>query len=107
MMRRRLIRIGFLFGTACLLGLVILGYLGAGRLLSPDRRVLQDYHRSILGNPERYGLVITAYEGPHATPCLMVEPSATPGEAKKGRLARELLSQKGAQPAPWGKSAEP
>lgn len=63
---------------------------------------MQDYHRKILDDPQQFGISVREYEGPQKTPCLMVEPSAEPGEAKKGSMARELLAGKGQTLWPWG-----
>jgi len=92
MMKRRLICFVVVLVMICLLPLVAIGYW----------RVLQDYHRKILNDPQQFGIFVREYEGPQKTPCLMVEPSAAPGEAKKGRAARELLARKGQTLRPWG-----
>ena len=62
----------------------------AGSVASPDRREIQDYHRSYLETPGEHGLVVMKrdyFEG--KVPCLVVRPSGEP--AKRGRLLREQL----------------
>jgi uncharacterized protein len=75
---------------------------GSGRLVHPHRRALMDYHREIQAAPDQFGLKIEPYTGPASTPCLLLSPSALPGEAKKGQLVRQLLTKRGIQLAPWG-----
>ncbi len=75
---------------------------GSGKLIHPQRREIQGYHRETEASPDRFGMTIEPYIGPSATPCLLLNPSATPGEAKKGRLIRDLLTQRGVQLSPWG-----
>lgn len=83
----------------------IIGWFGSEHLVSPKRRGLQDYHREILTNPDHYGLKIEAYTGPGKTPCLLVTPSANPGEAKKSRIARDELAKRGVKLPDWGEQA--
>ena len=98
----------YLFRTAAVLALLAIGILvaiawyGSERLVSPQRRVLQDYHKDILGNPAEYGLQLQAFTGPEDTPCLLVTPSSTPGGAKKSRIVREELQRRGVPVPPWG-----
>jgi len=72
------------------------------RLLHPDRRQLQDYHREILSKPGSFGLQVTHYTGPAGTPCLMVTPTSRPGLSPKGRLVRDILVRRGVPLAPQG-----
>jgi len=93
--------------TSITLALVAVAFIGtaiwgSGRLVHPDRRTIKDYHREVLAAPDQFGLTIGAYTGPSSTPCLLLTPSATPGEAKKGRVVRDLLTKRGVQLAPWG-----
>lgn len=75
---------------------------GSGKLVHPDRRNLQEYHRETEARPDRFGLKIESYTGPGSTPCLLLTPSTSPGEAKKGNQVRDLLSRRGLTVAPWG-----
>ena len=75
---------------------------GSGKLVHPDRRALMDYHRETQAAPTRFGLKIEPYTGPSSTPCLLLSPSEMPGEAKKGQIVRQLLTNRGIQLAPWG-----
>lgn len=84
---------------------VLVSWWGTKHLLSPDRRSLQDYHREILGDPDRFGLDIVSYTGPGATPCLFVTAAGSPGEAKKSRIVREELSRRGVPLPDWNSSA--
>ncbi|MFD0894440.1 alpha/beta fold hydrolase [Luteolibacter ambystomatis] len=91
--------------TSTLLLLVAFGGLavwGSDRLLHPNRRPLQDYHREILSQPSEFGLRVQPYTGPSGTPCLLVTPSPDPGTANKGRIVREELMKRGVTPGRWG-----
>ncbi len=86
-------------------GLVILlllalggfGWVGSSHLLSPPRRALQDYHREILSDPDRFGLAVEAWTAPGDTPALIVRASSRPGTATKSRELRRRL----AHAPPW------
>jgi len=75
---------------------------GSGKLIHPQRRAIQDYHREAEADPDRFGMKIESYTGPSTTPCLLLTPSASPGEAKKGRMVRDRLTRRGVQLSPWG-----
>jgi pimeloyl-ACP methyl ester carboxylesterase len=95
---RRLVRILLVLVTVVVLAaLVTIGWLGSGRLVSPDRRLLQDYHRERLERPADFGLRLTSYTGPGRTPCLLVEP-APGGRSDRSRALRGRLGHA----PPWG-----
>ena len=100
--RRLALRIAavLLLLVAVLLG--VIGWFGSEHLVSPKRRGLQDYHREILARRGDFGLQVEAFTGPGKTPCLLVTPSARPGEAKKSRIVREELSRRGMALPDWG-----
>lgn len=100
--RRLALRLAAVLLLLFLAFLVVVGWLGSTRLVSPQRRGLQDYHREILASPENYGLKIEPFTGTGMTPCLLVTPAAQPGEAKKSRILREELEKRGVRPPPWG-----
>lgn len=100
-LRRIFVRSAAVLGVLLVILFAVAGWYGADRLVSPQRRSLQDYHRDILGNPDRYGLHIEAFTGPEATPCLLVTASQNPGEAKKSRIARDELARRGVAVPPW------
>ncbi len=100
--RRYFVRFLIVAGILAALLAVAAGWYGSERLVSPERRPLQDYHLEIMGDPARYGLEIQPFTGPEGTPCLLVNPSAAPGEAKKSRILRGLLETRGTSPPPWG-----
>jgi uncharacterized protein len=100
--RRLIIRIFVTLGIFLLLVLIGIGWIGSERLISPPRRGLQDYHREILAEPIRYGLSITAFTSASATPCLMVRPANSPGEAYKSRQLRASLTNRGVPLPAWG-----
>lgn len=95
---RRLVRFLVVLVTLLVLAaLVTIGWLGSGRLVSPDRRVLQEYHRERLERPADFGLRLTSYTGPGRTPCLLVEP-APGGPSQRSRALRSRLPHA----PPWG-----
>jgi alpha-beta hydrolase superfamily lysophospholipase len=100
--RRYFIRLVVVLGILAAILLGVVAWYGSERLVSPQRRALQDYHRDILGHPDNYGLHIQAFTGPEQTPCLLVTASANPGEAKKSRIARQELARRGVSLPPWG-----
>lgn len=101
-LRRYFVRLLAVLALLVLLLLGIVAWHGSERLVSPQRRALQDYHRDILADPARYGLQIQAFTGPEKTPCLLVTPSPAPGEAKKSRILRNELERRHASLPPWG-----
>lgn len=85
-----------------LVALAVIGWKGAGHLVSPPRRSLQDYHREILARPAHFGLQIEDFTLHDSTPCLLVTASQEPGEAEKSRILRHVLEQRGVDLPPWG-----
>ncbi|QJE98259.1 alpha/beta hydrolase family protein [Luteolibacter luteus] len=100
--RRYFVRLAIIVGVLTAIALAGVAWYGSERLVSPQRRSLQDYHRDILDKPDQYGLRIQAYTGPEETPCLLVTSSPAPGEAKKSRILREELTRRGLSLPPWG-----
>jgi pimeloyl-ACP methyl ester carboxylesterase len=100
--RRYFIRLAIVSGILTALALAGVAWYGSERLVSPQRRSLQDYHKDILGHPDRYGLRIQAFTGPEQTPCLLVTPSPNPGDAVKSRILRDELARRGVSLPPWG-----
>ncbi|MCW1920966.1 lysophospholipase [Luteolibacter arcticus] len=78
------------------------GWWGSGRLISPQRRALQDYHREILARPAEFGLRVEPFTTADQTPCLLVTGVKKPGKAEKGRLVRDELQRRGVALPPWG-----
>lgn len=78
------------------------GWWGSGRLISPQRRALQDYHREILAQPAEFGLHVKPFTTGDKTPCLLVTGVKKPGKAEKGRIVREELQRRGVALPPWG-----
>lgn len=91
-----------LLAVLLLAALVVIGWKGSERLVSPARRGLQDYHRAILGKPDDYGLSVAPFTATGSTPCLLVTASARPGIATKSNLVRAELARRGVRLAPWG-----
>ena len=100
--RRYFVRFAIVVGILTTIALAVVAWYGSERLVSPQRRGLQDYHRDILENPDHYGLRIQAFNGPEQTPCLLVTASPKPGEAKKSRIVRDELTHRGVFLPPWG-----
>lgn len=100
--RRITVRFLTLPGLALLVLLGFIGWRGAGHLVSPQRRALQDYHREILGEPDEFGLHIEPFTGAGDTPCLLVTASPHPGIAKKSHILRDELTRRGISLPPWG-----
>lgn len=101
-MKRRIARISAVV-SVLMLGLIAgVGAWGSGKVVTPPRRDLQDYHQAILATPLKYGLEISRFTAAGGTPCLRVEPAAVPGMAKKGRIARDMLKAEGITLNPWG-----
>jgi hypothetical protein len=66
-MKRHILRIALLFTVLFILPGAIIGALGSRKLVSPPRRVLQDYHHEILNHQSDHGLRVleaTAGETP-------------------------------------------
>jgi pimeloyl-ACP methyl ester carboxylesterase len=91
-----------LLGAVAVMTFVVVAWWSSHRLLHPQRRELQDYHREIIANPRDFGVQIIPYTSPDGTPCLMVSPVENPDRAKKGRAVREALTDAGIPCAPWG-----
>jgi pimeloyl-ACP methyl ester carboxylesterase len=100
--RRFLFRTSLVLAVVVLAALVVIGWQGSGRLVSPARRALQDYHHDILGKPDHHGLTIVPFTAAGATPCLLVTASSQPGLATKSKLLRDELSRRGVRLPPWG-----
>ena len=81
---------------------VVTGWLGSTRLVSPERRPLQDYHRDILTQPAEFGLQVQPFTASDRTPCLLVTGTPQPSKAEKGRLLRDELQHRGVDLPPWG-----
>lgn len=79
-----------------------IGWVGSSRLLTPERRNLQDYHRDILESPAAFGLSISQHEARCGTPYLIALPTPSPGIARKSRALRESLKSTPTPPRPWG-----
>lgn len=92
-------------GTLLILLLILtvaIGWLGSSRLLTPERRPLQDYHRDILDAPADFGRTISEHEARCGTPYLIVRPTPSPGIARKSRALREALKSTPTPASPWG-----
>lgn len=92
--------------TTCMI-LIVIAFIGtaiwgSGQLIHPQRRPIKDYHREVVAAPDKFGLTIESYIGPASTPCLLLTPPSSPGEAKKGRIVRDILTKRGVELAPWG-----
>ncbi|BCX49389.1 hypothetical protein HAHE_32970 [Haloferula helveola] len=72
---------------------VAVGWIGSSHMITPPRRVLQDYHLEILADPERRGLSVEPWTGPQATPCLIVTPSQIPAVTPKGQQLRSMVDE--------------
>jgi len=96
-----------------LVGVLLLGLGGfcglwmmAGAVASPDRRKLQDYHRSYLSGVGNHGVVVTArtlLDG--SVPCLTVRPDAAGGIATRGVVLRRQLAEAGVKVPKFGGEA--
>ena len=78
------------------------GWWGSARLVSPQRRALQDYHREILARPAEFGIEVAPFTAVDRTPCLLVTGTLEPGKAEKGRIVRDELRRRGVALPPWG-----
>lgn len=100
--RRFAFRICLVLAFLVLAAMVVIGWQGSARLVSPARRALQDYHRDIFAKPDEHGLTIEPFTNAGGTPCLMVTASPTPGAAVKSNIARAELARRGIVLPPWG-----
>lgn len=100
--RRFLSRTCLVLALAVLAAMVVIGWKGSERLVSPARRAVEDYHRDILGKPDDHGLAIAPFTAGGTTPCLLVTASPQPGVATKSNLVRAELSRRGVRLPPWG-----
>jgi uncharacterized protein len=100
--RRFLFRTSLVLTFVVLAALVVIGWEGSARLVSPARRTLEDYHHDILGKPDDHGLNIVPFTAAGATPCLLVTASKQPGIATKSKLLRDELLRRGLMLPPWG-----
>ena len=91
-----LVAAGFLF-------LVVL-WIAAGRIASPERRELQGYHREFLKAPAEHGVVVSEFEFLDGkVPTLVVQPDAKSGPGERGSLLRGQLVAKGIPVGVYGK----
>lgn len=88
-LRRWTLRLLTLAVALLLMALASIGWLGSSHLVSPERRLLQDYHRQILSDPAEFGIAIDPWSAPAGTPALIVTASAAPGTARKSRELRQ------------------
>ncbi|MCW1883218.1 lysophospholipase [Luteolibacter flavescens] len=101
-LRRLALRLLAIFALLLAVVLAVAGWWGSGRLISPQRRGLQDYHREILAKPADFGLQVQPFVMTDETPGLLVTGIAEPGPAEKGRALREELNGRGIALPPWG-----
>ena len=87
-----------------LLAIALVGWIGSSRLLTPERRQLQDYHEEILSTPADFGVEVTQHAARSGTPYLEVMPASHPGPAQKSRALRTALSHSSASLPPWGQT---
>ncbi|MBK1826074.1 alpha/beta hydrolase [Haloferula rosea] len=87
-----------------LLAIGLVGWIGSSRLLTPERRQLQDYHEEILGAPADFGVEVTRHAARSGTPYLEVMPASHPGRARKSRALRTALSHSSISLPPWGQT---
>ena len=79
----------------CLVGVSGL-WIGAGSIAKPDRRKIQEYHKSYLDHPENHGLVIEKLDLDEGKiPFLVVRPDRDRGVAKRGGILRKQLLEGG------------
>lgn len=90
-----------IFFVVAVIAFGVLTWLASSRLICPPRRAIQDYHREILANALEHGMSIRAFSAGE-TPCLLCEPSTTPGAALKGNKLRSELQALHVKMAPWG-----
>lgn len=105
-MRTALRLVLFMAGLTLGIGFPALCWLASSRLICPTRRTLQDYHEEILGNARDHGMQIRSFNIEAGewkdTPCLVCEPTTTPGTAEKGSKLRAQLATEGVALKPWG-----
>jgi uncharacterized protein len=91
--------------TIALLGLVALltwvAVIGSNATLTPKRRSVEDWHRTILSQSENHGLQVSQHTARQGTPYLICQPSAQPAGQKATEL-RKALQARGTRLAPWG-----
>ena len=66
----------------------------AGNIASPERREIQDYHKSYLDGAEDHGLVVKRYDFVEGkVPCFVVRADGKAGAAKRGSVLRGQLEK--------------
>lgn len=101
-MRRRLKRLALLLGIVIIPLGASIAALGSKALVSPPRRTLQDYHRTILAHQADHGLVVEDLGLLAHTPAQLYRPSHRPGIARKSRALRAELQHRGITLPAWG-----
>ena len=88
-----------------LLATTIIAWSAAGRLLHPERRLIQDYQQEWLSHPAAHGMKIhvARCEG-GKVPCLFISPDRNAGPKERGKLLRTQLSQKYSALRPYGET---
>ena len=75
----------------------------ADSIVSPERRLIQDYHQEWLDQPSSNGIQIQSYTClSNTTPCLLVTPDSNSRPAKRGQRLREQLAEKNYPLAKYG-----
>lgn len=93
--RRIFLALGLL-SALVVVGFVFVVARASSELVSPARRVLQDYHREWLDQPAAHGLSIERFSALDGrVPCLLVQPDARAGLSPRGTKLRDQLTARG------------
>jgi alpha-beta hydrolase superfamily lysophospholipase len=94
--RRKWRKIGVTLVGVVVVGTLMALWVMAGSMARPDRREIQEYHKSYLDGACDHGLVVARYDFvENAVPCLVVRPEAKAGAAKRGSVLRRQLEDQG------------
>ncbi len=99
--KRWIKRISVIVAVLFLALFITIAIYGSSETLSPQRRVLQDYHVKIIKSPSDYGLSINSFTSEADTPCLVCLPAVSTMAVKSHQL-RDELSHRNVSMKPWG-----
>jgi uncharacterized protein len=103
-MRRWIKRLLILLAALAILIAILIADRGSRALVAPARRVLQDFHRTILADQPTHGLKVHDFFSPSGAPGLLILPSSHPGAARKSRDLRAELERRGLQLPAFGET---
>lgn len=88
-----------------LIATIIITWCAAGRLLRPERRLLQDYQLEWIRHPASHGMLVHAGQcAGGKVPCLFTAPDSQVGAKESGKILRRQLADDDTTLQPYGET---